>query len=50
MAHWRLGEKEQARQCYDRAVAWMEKQELRSEDNRTSSPGVSSELDNSRAR
>jgi serine/threonine protein kinase len=34
MAHWQLGEKEQARQCYDRAVAWMEKHELRSEDNR----------------
>jgi uncharacterized protein HemY len=34
MAHWQLGEKEQARQCYARAVAWMEKHELRSEDNR----------------
>jgi len=25
MAHWRLDEKEEARRCYDRAVAWMEK-------------------------
>jgi tetratricopeptide (TPR) repeat protein len=25
MAHWQLGEKEQARQWYDRAVAWMAK-------------------------
>ena len=25
MAHWQLGEKEEARKCYDGAVAWMEK-------------------------
>ena len=25
MAHWQLGEKEQARQWYDRAVEWMDK-------------------------
>jgi Flp pilus assembly protein TadD len=25
MAHWQLGEKEKARACYDKAVAWAEK-------------------------
>jgi tetratricopeptide (TPR) repeat protein len=25
MAHWQLGQREQARTCYDRAVGWMEK-------------------------
>jgi serine/threonine protein kinase/tetratricopeptide (TPR) repeat protein len=25
MAHWQLGEKDQARQCYQQAAAWMEK-------------------------
>jgi hypothetical protein len=25
MAHWRLGDREQARTCYDQAVAWMDK-------------------------
>jgi tetratricopeptide (TPR) repeat protein len=25
MAHWELGQREQARTCYDQAVAWMEK-------------------------
>ena len=25
MAHWRLGEKDRARQWYDRAVAWMDR-------------------------
>jgi tetratricopeptide (TPR) repeat protein len=28
MAHWQLGETDQARQCYDQAVTWMAKQEL----------------------
>jgi tetratricopeptide (TPR) repeat protein/serine/threonine protein kinase len=27
MAHWQLGEKEQARECYDRAVKWLAAQE-----------------------
>ena len=25
MSNWQLGQKDQARQCYDRAVQWMEK-------------------------
>ena len=25
MAHWRLGEQDKARQCYEQALAWMEK-------------------------
>ena len=25
MAHWRVGEKKQSREDYDKAVAWMEK-------------------------
>jgi serine/threonine protein kinase/tetratricopeptide (TPR) repeat protein len=31
MAHWQLGHKEQARECYDRAVAWMEKNQTDNE-------------------
>jgi serine/threonine protein kinase/tetratricopeptide (TPR) repeat protein len=31
MAHWRLGEREQARAVFDRAVAWMEKHEPKNE-------------------
>jgi tetratricopeptide (TPR) repeat protein len=32
MAHWKLGEKEHARQRYDQAVSWMEKKRLRDEE------------------
>ena len=28
MSHWQLGEQDEARQCYDRAVEWMEKGRL----------------------
>jgi Flp pilus assembly protein TadD len=31
MAHWQLGHKEQARECYGRAVAWMEKNQADNE-------------------
>ena len=34
MAHWRLGEKDQARQWYDRAVEWMEKNRAKDEELR----------------
>ncbi len=32
MAHWKLGEKEQARKWYDQAVQWMEKNQPRNEE------------------
>jgi uncharacterized protein HemY len=32
MAHWRLGEKEKARQWYDQAVQWMEKNQPKNEE------------------
>jgi serine/threonine protein kinase/Tfp pilus assembly protein PilF len=32
MAHWKLGDKPQARTCYDRAVAWMEKNAANNKD------------------
>jgi serine/threonine protein kinase/Flp pilus assembly protein TadD len=34
MAHWQLGEKEQARRDYDRAVQWMEKEHPKDEELR----------------
>jgi tetratricopeptide (TPR) repeat protein/sugar lactone lactonase YvrE len=34
MAHWQLGDKEQARTWYDRAVAWMEKNQPKNEELR----------------
>jgi hypothetical protein len=34
MAHWRLGDKEQARKWYGRAVQWMEKNQLPREELR----------------
>jgi uncharacterized protein HemY len=34
MAHWRLGEKDEARQWYDRAVEWMEKNKPQDEELR----------------
>jgi serine/threonine protein kinase/Flp pilus assembly protein TadD len=34
IAHWRLGDKEQAREWYDKAVQWMDKNEPRDEDLR----------------
>src|SRR5262249_11049115 len=34
MAHWRLGEKEQAREWYDRAVEWMDKNQPKNEELR----------------
>jgi serine/threonine protein kinase/Flp pilus assembly protein TadD len=32
MAHWQLGEKEQARQWYDRAMRWMEKNQSKNDE------------------
>jgi uncharacterized protein HemY len=34
MAHWQRGEKEQARQYYDKAVRWMDKNNLQDEELR----------------
>jgi tetratricopeptide (TPR) repeat protein len=34
MAHWRLGEKDKAREWYDRAVRWMDKNQPRNEELR----------------
>jgi uncharacterized protein HemY len=34
MAHWQLGEKEQARTWYDRAVQWMDKHQPQDEELR----------------
>ena len=34
MAHWQLGEKDKARQWYDRAVEWMDKNEPMNEELR----------------
>jgi hypothetical protein len=34
MAHWRLDEREKARQWYDKAVEWMEKNQPNDEDLR----------------
>ena len=34
MAHWHLGDKDQAREWYDRAVQWMEKNKRQDEDLR----------------
>jgi serine/threonine protein kinase/tetratricopeptide (TPR) repeat protein len=34
MAHWRLGEKDKAREWYDRAVQWMEKNQPKNEELR----------------
>jgi eukaryotic-like serine/threonine-protein kinase len=34
MAHWKLGDKEQARKWYALGVQWMEKNELRNEELR----------------
>src|SRR5262249_1574765 len=34
MAHWQLGEKDKARQWYDRAVEWMDKNQPKNEDLR----------------
>jgi eukaryotic-like serine/threonine-protein kinase len=34
MAHWQLGEKDKAREWYDRAVAWMDKNQPENEDFR----------------
>ena len=34
MAHWQLGEKEQAHKWFDQAVQWMEKNDPRNEDLR----------------
>jgi superkiller protein 3 len=31
MAHWRLGNKDEARACYDRAVQWMDKNQRKNE-------------------
>ena len=31
MAHWQLGDKVEARRCYDRAVAWMENNSLKNQ-------------------
>ena len=31
MAHWQLGDKEQARQWYDRGVRWMDRNQPRDE-------------------
>jgi tetratricopeptide (TPR) repeat protein len=31
-AHWKLGEKEQARKCYDQALHWMEKNKREGEE------------------
>ena len=32
MAHWRLGDKAEARRCYDRAVVWMDKNQPKDEE------------------
>src|SRR5206468_92054 len=32
MAHWQLDHKDEARQCYDRAVAWMDKNAAKNEE------------------
>ena len=34
MAHWQLGEKEEARKWYDRAVVWMDKNRPKDEELR----------------
>jgi hypothetical protein len=34
MAHWQLGDKEQSRKWYDRAVEWMEKNQPNHEELR----------------
>jgi len=34
MAHWQLGEKDKAREWYDRAVLWMEKNQPKNEELR----------------
>ena len=34
MAHWRLGEKDKAREWYDRAVRWMDKNPSKNEELR----------------
>jgi tetratricopeptide (TPR) repeat protein len=34
MAHWQLGEKEQARQWYDKAVQWMDKNDPKNDELR----------------
>jgi hypothetical protein len=34
MAHWQLGEKDQARRWYDRAVQWMDKNDPKNDDLR----------------
>jgi hypothetical protein len=34
MAHWQLGQKEKARELYDRAVQWMDKNEPKNEELR----------------
>jgi tetratricopeptide (TPR) repeat protein len=34
MAHWQLGDRDQGRECYDRAVRWMEKHKPRDEELR----------------
>ena len=34
MAHWQLGEKHKARKWYDRAVAWMDKNQPKDEELR----------------
>jgi hypothetical protein len=31
MAHWKLGEKDEARKWYDRAVPWMDKDQPKNE-------------------
>jgi hypothetical protein len=34
LAHWHLGEQENARELYDRAVGWMDKNEPKNEEMR----------------
>jgi uncharacterized protein HemY len=34
MSHWQLDQTEEARQCYEKAVAWMEKNQPRNEELR----------------
>ena len=34
MAHWQLGEKDKAREWYDRAVQWMDKNQPKNEELR----------------
>jgi hypothetical protein len=34
MAHWQLGDRDEARKWYDRAVAWMEKHQPKNEELR----------------